>query len=124
MRLTPARLALAISALLGLGALSPGLPRAAAGQARPAAPDDPLQAVADVVLIESECRQLAVDYGKLFAYAERNGISPVDVMPLGERRAAFDARYRRRQRERRGADLCGALAAARGAEIPGVFTAR
>ncbi len=69
-----------------------------------------MQVLADVVLIEAECRQFNVDYGRLFAFAERNGIRPVEIMPLGERRAAFDAAYRRRARDTRGDRLCGALA--------------
>ena len=43
---------------------------------------------------------------------------------MGERRAAFDADYRRRARETQGDRLCGALAEERDAIVPGVFTAR
>ena len=119
------RIGLAVSVAAAVGALSLWQPSASAGQARPpAVADDALQVLADVVLIESECRELGVDYGKLFAYAESNGIRPVEIMPLGERRAAFDAATRRRAREMQGDRLCGALAQGRDAVIPGVFTAR
>lgn len=83
-----------------------------------------MQALADIVLIESRCRQLAVDYGRLFAFAERNGIRPVEVMPAGGRRAAFEAAYQRRARETKDERLCGDLAAERDATVPGVFTSR
>ncbi len=118
------RIGLAVSTASAIGALALWQPAASAGQPRAPAADDVLQVLADVVLIESECHQLNVDYGRLLAYAERNGIRPVEIMPLGERRAAFDAAYRRRAREALGDRLCGALAQDRDAAIPGVFTAR
>ena len=122
---TSTRIGLAVSVAAATGALAMWQPTASAGQPRPPAiADDALQVLADVVLIESECRQINVDYGKLFAYAERNGIRPVEIMPMGERRAAFDADYRRRARETQGDRLCGALAEERDAIVPGVFTAR
>ena len=98
----------------------------AASAARPRAPvaDEVLQALADVVLVESRCRQVEVDYGRLFAFAERNGVNPVEIMPLGDRRAAFDAVYLRRAREMPGKRLCDALVQMRDATIPGVFTIR
>ena len=116
---------LVVSLASAAGGLALWQPAASAGQPQPpTVADDALQVLADVALIESQCRQLNVDYGKLFAYAERNGIRPVEIMPLGERRAAFDAAYRRRAREVQGDRLCGTLAQARDAVIPGVFTAR
>lgn len=119
------RIGFAVSVLSAAGALALWQPAASAGQARPPAiGDDALQVLADIVLIESECRAFNVDYGKLFAFAERNGIRPVEIMPLGERRAAFDAAYRRRARETQADRLCGALAQERDAMIPGVFTTR
>ena len=115
---------LGASAFAALAILSACPPAASAGQADAPAVEDALQAVADVVLIESQCRQFNVDYDKLFAFAERNGIRPVTILPTGERRAAFDAAYRRRARLVHGDQLCGDLAAARDATIPGVLTAR
>ena len=118
------RLGFAVSVASAAGALALWQPAASAGQPRPPAAGDAMQVLADVVLIEAECRALNVDYGKLFAFAERNGIPPVEIMPLGERRPAFDAAYRRRAREVKGDRLCGALAQQRDAAIPGVFTPR
>jgi hypothetical protein len=118
------RIGLAVSvasAACGLALWQP----ASAGQPRDTAPPDAtLQVLADAVLVESKCGQLNVDYGKLFAFAERNGIRPVDILPLGERRAAFDAAFRRRALDVEGDRLCGALAQSLDATIPGLFTSR
>lgn len=119
-----ARLGLAASLAAAIAALCWRLPPAVAGQPRAAREADALQQVADVVLIESECRTLNVDYAALFAFAERNGIDPLEIMPAGQRRAAFDAAYRRRAHDVKGPALCGTLAADRAAAIPGVFTPR
>lgn len=127
MTLSPTRLGLAVAAAAAAGALALWQPAASAGQPRsgpsPYA-DDVIQVLADVVLIESECRQFTVDYGKLFAFAERNGVRPVEIMPLGERRATFDAAYRRRAREAKGDRLCRDLAEERDNTVPGVFLPR
>ena len=119
----------AAAAIIGLG-LAGGLPAAIAGQGlavgQGGSPVDAeaLQVLADVVLVESRCGTLNVDYGKLFAYAEAHGIRPVDIMPTGERRAAFDAATRKRIDDLPPARLCSDLAADRDAVIPGIFTAR
>ena len=120
----PTRLGLSASLASAIGALALWQPAASAGQPRASAADEALQVLADVVLIEAECRGLNVDYGKLFAYAERNGIRPVEIMPLGERRAAFDAAFRRRARDAKGERLCGELAQERAATVPGVLVPR
>ena len=122
MHLPPLRSAVAsIGVLWGL--LASCLPAISAARAG-GVDGEALQVLADVVLIESRCRTLDVDQDKLFAFAERNGINPVDILPTGERRAAFEAAYGRRVREMSPEQLCGDLAAARAATIPGVFTAR
>ena len=118
------RLSLAVPLAAAVAALSLWQPAASAAPPREPADTGVLQVFADVVLIEAQCRTLNADYGKLFAYAERNGLRPVDVMPLGERRAAFEAAYRRRAREMKPDRLCGELAAERDATVPGVFTPR
>jgi hypothetical protein len=119
------RFGLAAAAAAGLGAAAAWLPTASASPSRhAAAADEPLQILADVVLIEAQCRRFAVDYGKLFAFAEQNGIRPVEIMPTGARRAAFDAAYRRRAQERQGDGLCVDLAAERAAAVPGIFLPR
>ena len=77
------------SAVAGFGALAGALASclsvASAGQPG-GAEAEAIQVLADVVLIESRCQTLIVDYGRLFAFAERNGISPVEIMPAGARR--------------------------------------
>ena len=83
-----------------------------------------MQTVADVVLVEAHCREYNVDYAKLFAFAERNGLHAVDIMPTGPRRSAFDAAYQRRARQMTPQQLCTDLAADRDATIPGVLTQR
>ena len=109
----------------GLGVAAAWLPGAsAAGQAKAHAAEAAIQTLADVVLIESQCRRFTVDYGKLFAFAEQNGIRPTDILPTGARRAAFEDALRGRARERPGDDLCVDLAADRAAAIPGVFKPR
>ncbi len=65
-----------------------------------------------------------MDYAKLFAFAEHNGIHAVDIMPTGARRSAFDAAYRRRARQTPLKLLCTDLAADREATIPGVLRQR
>lgn len=103
--------------------LSLNAPITTARSASPAA-SDALQVIADIVLIESECRQIDVDYGALFKFAERNGIRPVDIMPTGEHRAAFEAAYDWRSRAMRTEGLCIDLAAEREVTVPGVFSQR
>ena len=118
------RVGLAVS-IAAAGAWLLWQPPASASQPRPPVEaDDPIQILADAVLVESECGQINLDYGRLFAFAERRGVRPVDIMPLGDRRASFDAAYRRRARDTKGDDLCGTLAGAIEATIPGVLTAR
>jgi hypothetical protein len=118
------RFGLAAAAAAGLGAAAAWLPTASASPSRHAAADEPLQILADVVLIEAQCRRFTVDYGKLFSFAEQNGIRPVEIMPTGARRTAFDAAYRHRAQERQGDGLCVDLAAERAASIPGVLLPR
>ena len=107
----------------GFGALALWLP-AWAAQVTTAADRDTIQTVADVVLVEAQCRDYNVDYAKLFAFAERNGLHAVDIMPTGQRRSAFDAAYQRRARQMTPQQLCTDLAADRDAIIPGVLTQR
>lgn len=108
----------------GFGALTLWLLPALAAEVTTAADRETIQTMADVVLVEAECRAFNVDYAKLFAFAERNGIHAVDIMPTGTRRSAFDAAYRRRARQMPLQQLCTDLAADRDAVIPGVLTQR
>ena len=126
MRSSNTRFGLAAAASAGLGLLAAWLAPASAGQGRDREPrqDDALQVLADVVLIEARCRTLNVDYGRLFGFAESQGLDPVDVMPTGARRAAFEAVTRSRERQMGTDQLCGPLAADRAALIPGLFSPR
>ena len=106
------------------GALAFWLLPAPAAQAATALDRDTIQTVADIVLVEAQCRQFNVDYAKLFAYAEQNGIHAIDILPTGARRSAYDAAYQRRARQMTPQELCTDLAADRDATIPGVLTQR
>ena len=110
--------------LAGFGALSLWLVPASAAGVATSSDRDTIQTVADIVLVEAQCRQFNVDYGKLFAFAERNGVHAVDLMPTGVRRSAFDSAYQRRARQMTPQQLCTDLAADRDATIPGVLTQR
>ena len=138
------RFGLAAAAAIAFGVLAAWLPAASAGEdqdggrdqsrhqsrgpgrapTRQPADADALQVLADVVLIEAQCRTLSVDYDRLFAFAESKGIASVDIMPTGPRRAAFEAAYRARARDTATEGLCGPLAAERAALIPGLFSQR
>ncbi len=108
----------------GFGALALWLLPALAAQVTTPSDRDTIQTVADVVLVEAQCRQFNVDYAKLFAFAEQNGIHAVDIMPTGVRRSAFESAYQRRARQMTPQQLCTDLAADRDAVIPGVLTQR
>ena len=114
----------AIAAVAGLAGLALRFGPAWVAETRAAPAHDALQVMADIVLIESRCGGLNVDYGKAFAFLQRNGIDPVDIMPTGTRRAAFDADIRRRAAPTDDGALCADLAAQRQADVPGVFTQR
>ncbi len=108
----------------GLAVLILRLLPAVAAQVTTSADRDIIQTVADIVLVEAECREYTVDYAKLFAYAEQNNIHTVDILPTGARRSAFDAAYQRRARQMPRQRICTDLAGDRNATIPGVLTQR
>ena len=110
--------------LAGVGALGFWLLPASAAEVTTPSDRGTIQTVADIVLIEAQCRAFNVDYAKLFAYAERNGVHEVDILPTGVRRSVFDAAYQRRARQMTPQQLCTDLAADRDATIPGVLTQR
>ena len=109
---------------MGIAALAFRLLPASAAQVTPTADRDAIQTFADVVLVEAECRAFDVDYAKLFAFAERNGLRATDLMPTGARRSAFDAAFQRRARQMPRQLVCTDLATDRDADIPGVLTQR
>jgi len=90
----------------------------------PSAPDagqDPMQIMADVTLIDGECRDLHVMFGPAIAASEKLGLRFSDIMPTGPLRAQFEAAYRRRFAETSQEELCGQVAGHYAAELPGLF---
>ena len=85
---------------------------------------DPVQMLADVTLIDAQCRSMNASFGPVLRYAAEHGLHPVDIMPLGGRRAEFQAAYTRRLNTTSPEELCGQLARQYDQEFPGVFTAR
>ena len=122
LRRPPAPAAIVVAA--GLAGLALGFGPAWVAETRAAPAHDAMQVMADIVLIESRCGGLNIDYGKAFAFLQKNGIDPADIMPTGPRRPAFDADYRRRSASTDDGALCADLAAQRQADIPGVFLSR
>jgi hypothetical protein len=82
-----------------------------------------IQMLADVALIDHECRNVGVVFGKAFQASETQGVPVLDVMPGGPLRPSFEAAYRLRFATASHEDLCGSVAARHAAEIPGLFAA-
>jgi hypothetical protein len=83
-----------------------------------------IQVLADVTLIDSQCRKVSADFGLAFRYAEEQGVRGVDVMPLGRRRASFDAASEHRLGTTPVAELCGSLLQRYVQNFPGLFAQR
>jgi hypothetical protein len=83
-----------------------------------------IQAVADVTLIDRRCRALAVDFGRLFRYGEAHGLMMGEILPLGAKRASFEAALQHRLQVSSDAVLCSAIATQDEAAIPGVLGPR
>ena len=81
-----------------------------------------IQMLADLTLIDGQCRGMTVIFGQAFRAGEAKGLSATDIMPTGPLRERFEAAYLRRYRETTQAELCGELADRYSAEIPGVLT--
>lgn len=111
----------AVAASLVVLGYSPPSVSSTAGSATQA---QAMQLLADVTLIDSECRNLNAVFGMAFRYAEERGIHMTDVMPMGARRAEFQAAYDRRLEATAHEDLCGSLARQYDEEFPGLFTLR
>jgi hypothetical protein len=52
-----------------------------------------IRALAEITAIQVRCRDLDVRPGYVFQYLEQTGVSVLDVMPGGRRRADFDAAF-------------------------------
>jgi hypothetical protein len=85
---------------------------------------DAIQMLADVTLIDGECRDVTVDFGRAFHAAAAMGLRAVDVMPTGTLRPAFEAAARSRFAKTSHEDLCGDLARSYGERVPGLLRAR
>ena len=115
-----------MSRKLALAVLFCGLASAAGLAADTAAPPpaDAIQMLADVTLIDGECSNVTVDFGRAFQAAAAMGLRAVDVMPTGALRPAFEVAARSRFARTPHDDLCGALAKHYGEQVPGLFRAR
>ena len=106
--------------LAGLACASSSVPAAASSASQSQA----IEVLADVTLIDAQCRTLNATFGMAFSYAEAHGVHATDIMPLGTRRAEFQAAYDRRAKATPHDELCGSLAHQYDQEFPGLFTAR
>jgi len=80
--------------------------------------------LADVTLIDSQFRSINASFGMVFQYAEKHGVDPIDIMPLGRPRNEFQAAYNERLAATTHDELCDRLARQYVQEFPGMFTAR
>jgi hypothetical protein len=80
-----------------------------------------VQMLADVTLIDRECRNLETDFGPAFQTSERLGLPVADVMPGGQDRASFEAAMRDRVQTTSEDELCGAIAATYEEKLPGTI---
>ena len=87
-------------------------------------PPDAIQMLADVTLLDGECRNVEVNFGRAFQAADAMGLRAVDVMPTGPYRAAFEAAARTRLSDTPHDDLCEAVARAYAARVPGILRLR
>ena len=105
----------------GLALLLIGSACAGSAVARPATPREAaIQRLADVTLIDLQCRGVTVMFGTAFRMAASEGLNVADVMPGGPLRARFDADMRRRTVETPQEELCGALAKDYATAVPGL----
>ena len=83
-----------------------------------------IQVLADVTLVDSQCRKVNADFGVAFRYAEQQGVHPADVMPLGRHRTAFQAASDLRRDTTPLEELCGAFMLQYERDFPGLFADR
>ncbi len=111
-----ARIALPIALL--------AMPVAASSATVDAGRSTAMQIVADATLIDAQCHGVAANFGMAFKFAEGHGIEPVDIMPVGSRRAEFQAAYHQRIKTTSLEELCGPLVSSYDQSFPGLFTSR
>jgi hypothetical protein len=83
---------------------------------------DAIQVLADLTAIDVDCRDLAVNFGVGFQYAEQLGLAPSSVMPAGARRPAFEAALHQTQSSYGAVIECGTLARHYSIALPGSVT--
>jgi hypothetical protein len=82
-----------------------------------------IQAIADIIAIQTSCRNLDVSPGYAFHYGERNGLRMVDIMPGGRRRREFDEAFAKSSLIDP-SELCSSVAAKYAAQLPGTIGQR
>ena len=118
--MTPARIiGLGLLAIAGYG-LHLGAARAVASKT--ADLGDPIQVLADLTVIDDDCRDLAVDFGIGFRYAADQGLPAASILPTGRRRSAFETALRQTQSTLDDTVVCGALAHHYSVALPGSVT--
>ena len=83
-----------------------------------------VQLLADVTLIDSECRKVNANFGVAFRYAEEQGVHAVDIMPLGRHRAEFQSASDRRLSTTAPDELCGSFMLQYERDFLGLFAER
>lgn len=92
------------------------------GAAKPRAPGDgPIQMLADVTLIDLQCRELTVTFGPAFGSAAAQGLDVASVLPGQPLRPRLVTALRRMAETPR-EELCGTLATTYAAAMPGLLS--
>lgn len=115
---SPAPRAAGFALLLAWATVWPGR-----GAAKPADPREAaIQMLADVTLIDLQCRDLTVTFGTAFGRAAAEGLDVATVLPGEPLRPRFEAALRRRMAETPREQLCGTLAKDYAAAMPGLVS--
>ena len=110
-----------LAAVLAAGVLV-GLERARAVVADPMPVSDVIQVLADLTAIDLDCRDLSVNFGVGFRFAEDQGLAPATVLPTGTRRAAFEKAFQATQSAYDASTVCSVLAHHYSVALPGSIT--
>lgn len=83
---------------------------------------DALEVLADLMLIDSACRDVTVNFGAVFRFAADQGVTAVAVLPGGAQRPAFERVLRERRANFGRDELCGEIADNYAEALPGSVT--
>ena len=83
-----------------------------------------IQMLADVTLVDSQCKKVNANFGVAFGYAQEQGVHPADIMPLGRHRAEFQSASDRRLSTMPLNELCGSFTLQYERDFPGLFAER